>query len=1318
MKFAVFIGLLWWSVLVQAQSYQWKVRHLSMEDGLPNNFVGGTLQDQEGFMWMATNYGFCRFDGLQFQYHHQHTDNQLSGASYNRIRSIYQDKTGKIWLSYLTRNAFQSDEVRLIEIHDPVSGTTLSFDAFFKNKAPFAMRDIAVVAGYTSAALWIATVKGVLYRYDGDFHKIGTLPATSFYLPSFFYKNMIAGDKVFWNIDAANKRLYEMTTDGKLRTYPLNGKFEQGWVDQDGTLWMAPLDRWEIWSKKPGQPFQILPLGLNPALLKDGRPVSIIRDHAKRLWHICGGQIVVFDHRGRLLLSASKDQPFRAAQIHGAMLDRQGQVWLHTNNGVFVVSIYQSPFQNYLTGSIQDIRGIIAETPNHIYVNRLALFEIKDTAPPRSLTPSVYGLGNLKIGAHIWLGSYTPAVFQYDLHRGTLKKLPIDTSQTTPLAYAATLYQSKKTGRIWLGGYRFLGYLNAAHNQVEIYRQYNRFTQLQKGFVQFFYENTAGIWLCTEHGLYLLDEQKGIMAYYGDVFPFKDLLHLHEDKNGIFWIATRGGGLLRWDRTRNRVQQFRQQDGLSNDVLYAVYEDAYGYLWLPSNYGLMRFNKTTHETTTYLPKDGIPNQEFNYTSHTQAPDGRLFFGNLGGVTAFYPKDFIKNTVTNTPLRITAYEKSDNNGMVKDHTRQLLSTQQIVLHPGERSFTLKVALLEYMNTQNNRYAYRIEGLSRDWTYLSDQVLHIGGIPYGEYTLHIRAKTHNGTWSTSELHLPIRVQKPFYLQTGVIALAVITGILLLVFFRYRHIYRLKQANLNLEKEVARRTATIKQQAQELQALDKQKSRFFLNIAHDLRTPLTLITTPLNLLLEHPLSAEKQRYYLQSIQKSTRQLLGLVESVGDLFQLDARQLKLQEKPLDFFRVVQGIFAMYESHAQLHRVEYTLDYQPDRKLHLLLDQPKFEKIVHNLIANAFKFTTTGGKIGIQITEQPDTLTLHVTDTGTGIHPEDLPRIFDRYFQSQQANAPLQGGSGIGLAIVQEYAQLMQGKVEVTSHPGKGSTFTFQFPKKSVSLLPTSLPDTALLPTASSPLPPPTALNGKQTVLVVEDNVAMQVLLCDILQAHYRCLRAENGVAALEILQQQPVDCCITDLMMPQMDGFELVDALKKNSRWQSVPVIVLTARANETDKLQALRMGIDDYLYKPFSPAELLTRVQNLLNYYENRRTQRRLDHLVQEHLESADHVWLQQVEQCALRLLGSHPGFTLFDLAAGVSLSERHLRRRIQEVTGMAANEYLREIRLQKARQLLEHRAKNTIAEVSYAIGFSSAGYFTKVFTERFGKKPADY
>ncbi|GJM36144.1 MAG: hypothetical protein DHS20C18_51450 [Saprospiraceae bacterium] len=576
-----------------------------------------------------------------------------------------------------------------------------------------------------------------------------------------------------------------------------------------------------------------------------------------------------------------------------------------------------------------------------------------------------------------------------------------------------------------------------------------------------------------------------------------------------------------------------------------------------------------------------------------------------------------------------------------------------------------------------------------------------------------------------------------------IAIIIGIALLIFaylmWRLTRIRRKKNEELNRKNEqIQRDKAIISQQATELRAIDAIKSRFFTNISHELRTPLTLIITPISHLLKQQNRenlSSKVQITLTNAYRNAQRLLSLVEELLELSRIEAGEQKLNFTPTRLKSFCQQLFSAFEAKAQLKKIDYQLHTDILESTAVNIDRNRFAKVVNNLLGNALKFTPSGGKVTLILdhsSQEPNTLILTVKDTGRGILPEDLPHIFDRYFQTKNKNIPTEGGTGIGLALSKELAELMGGNLTVESQWEEGSTFILSLPIKETAkkVVPRDAvsEDKALsnveMITPTAVVTHPATTEGRKKILIVEDNLDMQQLISSLLADRYDYQLASNGEEAWKLLQSEDkstkdISLIISDIMMPEMDGYELLDCIKGHQKWQRLPVIMLTARATREDKLRALRMGVDDYLSKPFAAEELLARIDNLIQNFEQRQEFQQLGVNVEiEATPSADQEWLSEIEAFCLEGIDLKIEVTTGYLAYKMILSERQLLRRLKSLTGLSTSRYIQEVKLQKARQLLENQTYNTVSEISYACGFNTPSYFTRSYETRYGKRPIEY
>lgn len=894
-------------------------------------------------------------------------------------------------------------------------------------------------------------------------------------------------------------------------------------------------------------------------------------------------------------------------------------------------------------------------------------------------------------------------------------------------------------------------------------------TKIPAKIRDFLVDSQGILWIATNRGLWKLNlkEETSEVLFLdgavGDVrFP-----SIYEAPDGKIWLGTYFNGLIIFDPLTGETKVINQKQGLSNNSVVSIIADDDNYVWAGTEYGITLLSPEGQVLGEIHEVDGLNYETFERFDTYKDKEGLLYFGCRNGINIIDPKQFRANLIKPEQVTIYATELSyfdEENGKNIVRLNQLANSERLSLPADHRYLKLKFALSSYIEPQRNHYAYKLEGVDQDWTHLGTQhELMLNQLPAGRYRLLVKGADYQNNWTETPLVIPIHAREFFYKQPWFYALIFLVLTLVGIFW----IRRLSSAKIRLEALVQNRTEQIRQdkelieeQAKELQQLDKVKSRFFTNISHELRTPITLITTPIEQVLRKyakSLNAEINKS-LQTAQNNSRKLLNLVEELLELSRIDAGKQQLNQTPTHLYSFCRQLLSSYESAAHIKNVKLDFQYELDEDFHFLIDKKRLEKIINNLLSNALKFTRKGGEVIMRVRGEavkgdeyyklratshelpashqpsPSLLIIEVKDTGRGIPPEDLPHIFDRYFQTKRESLPKEGGTGIGLALAKELAELMHGSLSVNSQWGHGSTFTLSIPVK-ITVPDPSRTISSVVPPDIFPQPVPTVSShstsppssNKKKVLMVEDNPDMQQLIYSLLSDQYDCIIANNGAQAWEWLQQDTpeingVDLILSDVMMPKMDGYELVDHIKKDKKWKMIPIILLTARAATEDKLQGLRLGVDDYLVKPFTPEELLVRMENLIKHYHQRKLF--LESNTYEvdidfaPTPSAEDNWLKTLENCILDAIRKRIELNVLYLANEMAISDRQMLRKLKALTGLSAAQYIKEVKLQKARHLLESKAFETISEVAYASGFNTPKYFSKVFEKRFGKLPGDY
>lgn len=1374
-KLTIILTILWSCGILTSygQEYITEVTHYNLKEGLSHRVVADVHEDSRGFIWLGTKYGINRFHGENFQW----LTKEKQGLPSNFIKSIYEDKNGWLWVFMISDEGTWSritppDYLIFINIH------TLEVrrpEEYLGQELPVQLNTITSIEQLREGGFVFMTKNHAFYTYQNKtFNKI-SIPYKDVYNTQINDNNNVLG------VALPGYKVVEFSLSGKvIKEYLLPQKYQDEKIHfliriKGATynqqyvyaLKYKNLNDWILASTSSGDELEII--NLSPTILENKSLEQVFYNPKDdKYWLSEFASFFTFNSDG-LVYDFSETYPKLSNSGINDIHFSDKETWVATSDGLFKIKLVENPFSSYLKNkSKQNLisvnntcRGIL-KIDNQLFVNvgnakgrhvidvqNKVVSKIDEKENPYSFAfPKTIFKEDEE---WIWFTATHAARYNINTGEEIIYHPPLE-GELPYLDFIWSMYQDAN-GKIWLGSDNGLGYVEEKSKRLRYYHIQEPFKALEKNLVYSFLElSKSEVLLATSGGIYVFNPIIGkiINRYWSkgkdhQYFPFNNIHHIHKDSDGIFWVATAGGGLIRWEREddKNSFEQYTTADGLSNNTLYAIYEDERGNLWLSSDYGINVFNKNTKFSKAYLVEDGINQQEFNRISHYQAEDGRLYFGGLNGITAFYPNQVLDTIATaNVPLEIVNVTQfSNKEGKIINTTTDVIQHSTIVLNPGDRFFDLSFALLNYANDGLNHYAYKISGVDKDWNYISDNNIRVSGLPYGKHQLIVKGQSPNGQFSTQEIRLTIRVIRPFYLRWWFI-LSSIAALVAGVYFWYKNrTQRLLAYQSQLEQEVEERTEQIRkdkqvieEQAEELKNLDEVKSTFFANISHELRTPLTLMLAPIDAALKSKRLHEREATFLQTAKQSGKQLLKLINSILDLSKLEANKLEIHPVPTPFFAFTRRVVSIFEALAQQQGIQLIFDYRAEETLRLHLDREKLEIVINNLLSNAIKFTPPKGKITVTVQDHHNNITILVADTGRGIHPDDLPHVFNRFYQTKQPNTAAEGGTGIGLAFCKEIARLFEGDISVESNLGKGTTFCFEFPRVEIFDTMTSLEleeevAEVALPVANAleDLSNNSKIAKSRKLLLVEDNPTLRNFLKTLL-SHHEVVAAANGVEALEQLQNYAPDLIISDVMMPIMDGFQLLDQLKSNDSYRHIPMLMLTARASMQDKLKALRIGVDDYMTKPFEQDELYARVDNLL---KNTAERTKWIHEVEPELEeviaakttaktisisSSDREWLEELEELVSKHIADSRLNTSF-LAEELYLSRSQLFRKLKKLTGLSPSQYIQEFRLKKAFELFENKTYDSVKGVAHSVGYPHRNSFASQFKQRFGKLPSE-
>ena len=850
---------------------------------------------------------------------------------------------------------------------------------------------------------------------------------------------------------------------------------------------------------------------------------------------------------------------------------------------------------------------------------------------------------------------------------------------------------------------------------------------------------TGDMWIGTTHGL----NHVGIKADHPDssevisfYYAASDEIY-YRDNSGAFF--NENSASMYYSSPLYAFTCYNEDQGLPNSQIMSILPDDDGNLWLGTAQGLAKFNPITETVRTYDKGDGLPSNQFVRRACYKNEHNEFFFGTTRGMVSFFP-DSIKDNHHIPQVVLTGFSLFHKPAAVAPPDlpnqvdrffipKNISYLDSIHLDYDENTFSIEFAALDYHNSMKNKYAYKLEGFNESWIYTDagNRLATYTNLDAGEYLFRVRGSNNDGLWNEEGRTLAIIITPPWW-QTSwayagyiLLGLSILSGIWLFQLSRIRLRHKAELEHMEAER---------------YQELDQLKSRFFANISHEFRTPLTLILGPIEKWRQSVKDKELKKD-LSLMRKHARRVLDLVTQLLDLSKLESRKVKLQASRLNVVELVKSLVQGFASLADRQKITLTFHAEPEDVL-AYVDKEAVVKIMNNLLSNAFKFTESGGRIQVDISTTRDSefsaegeVVVAIADTGIGIPPDRLDQIFNRFYQVDSSETREGEGTGIGLALTRELVELHKGRIEVESQEGEGTTFTVRLPLGKAHLseqeIVTELEgvedvtakDMVVEEEAEVTPVPPAWKKSLPLVLIVEDNTDVRRYIRSYLDEDYRCFEAADGEEGLDQSIQRMPDLILSDIMMPKMDGVEFCRRVKTDERTSHIPVIMLTAKADLDSRLEGLETGADDYLAKPFEAAELQVRIRNLIEQRRKLRERFRRDALLEPTeiaVTSTDERFIKRAVQIIETNLAD-PDFNVQVFSKEMHMSHSQLYRKVEALTDQSISTFIRTMRLKRAAQLLVQKYGN-VTDIAYEVGFNNLSYFARCFREQFGKSPSEY
>ncbi|OOQ59892.1 hypothetical protein BC343_06220 [Mucilaginibacter pedocola] len=1341
-----------------------KVLKYALKDGLSFGIVNSITQDADGFMWFATSDGLNRFDGSVFKVF-KAKPGDATGLTSNYVQNIFSDGTGCIWVSsrdglskldtrtekfthynFRTGGAIKNDVDNIVNADNgnlwvasygsgfsyfsPQSG---KFNNYSRTNLPQLSSNLIVsIMEDSKGLLWIGTNDGginIFRQQNGRVlgNGINTLPPdnrvtgrVNGFFEDHLHNVWIATATGLLYYDRAKSTFTRFQTqqkDVRSNTYISLNEDQEGNLligVQDGGLYKLSLHKFA----GNAADFKLMPVVGDDGYNITQRSVqAIYRDRHHNIWVGTYGE-------GVYMVSSNSEKFTRIQKVHedpsgkslvrfyGMCRDSKGFLWFGTDGD-----------------------GIYKSRPDGSVVKRYYA-----DGRPGSLTDNAILSGYCDREGNLWFGTYAKGLFRYNAGSDSFTNYGHKAGDAKSLGAndVRVIFQDSHKN-LWVGtNGGGLSLFDPATGGFTNYTPAN--SSLNSFDVRAIAEDAKGNLLLGTYGgsVNYLDVKSKKFSRFFTVAEEKRFmpsqvifaLQLYQNK---LWIGTEGDGLWVYDTDKHTFGYFNEQNKLANNTVYAIQQGANQSLWVSTNKGISNIQPQKQTVTNFDGSDGLQAGQFNVGSAIyDRQNSTMYFGGTEGLNIFNPqavsKSNFKPKVVITGFQVfgNRQENQQQPGSGSELSKAINETHELVLQPDQSVFSIQYTSLNYAYPQKGEFAYKLEGLDKTWNFVGDQRLAVYRyLPPGNYTFKVKCANQDGVWFNDQATLQVKILPPWY-KTWWAYLCYALALGLLIY--YYLLYRSTQAHLKYEVKLAQLSAEKDKE------LNERKLSFFTNISHEFRTPLTLIINPIKELLYH--EREVDTSSLNIVYRNAKRLLSLVDQLLLFRKADSDAGNLTICKLNIVELCKEVFLCFTHQAKAKGLNFEFVCSA-QNIDLFVDREKMEIVLFNLISNAMKFTPAGGCIKVELTTHQHEVTIEVADTGYGIKKEDEEKLYSRFYQQESGKGPSVGGFGIGLFLVKKFVESHSGTIRHQDNEGGGTRFVVTLLMGSGHLASHTIYEDSAAPSvllqelvatemvensiddviALADEPDTTA--DQKSILIIDDNDDIREYLKLLFRNDYKVHSAINGRYGLELVKEVLPDIVISDVMMDEMNGIELCNAIREDISISHIPVILLTSSASPEIKLRGIEGGADDYISKPFDKELLKARVagilrnkNNLQKYFYNEITLNATNQKIPAEYKTFLDNCIKVVEKHLM-----DPDFNIQTLAGELGISHSSLYKKIKFISGQSASGFIRFIRLRKAAEILIN-SRHNIFETSYLVGINDIKYFREQFKKVFGVNPSQY